>query len=76
MRVRPFLDSGAQKDVDRLYISAYTEDYALTDSLVPKVKPITKGQELATLAAGTLMAGMQVIVQEGIDHAGYIEAML
>lgn len=76
MKVRALLEPSAQKEVDRIYISAYTEDYDLTAELVPMVKGPSKSAELASFAAGALMQTLDVEVVEGIDRPNYIETLL
>ena len=76
MRVRPLLDPSAQKRVDRLYISAYSEDYDLTDELVPEVQAPSASAEIASFSAAALMQGLPVTVVEGIDHTTYVENLL
>lgn len=76
MAIRPLLDPSAQKEVTRIYILANSDDPDLANRLVPaqqEISPaIIKGQN----DAGTLMLGLPVSMEEGINHADYIEAQM
>lgn len=76
MRVRPLLDPSAQKLVDRMYISAYTEDYAITSDLVPEIKAPSPSVEKGSYASSALLQGLLVPVPEGINRTEYIESLL
>lgn len=78
MEVRTQFDSGAQREVLRGYVLAVTDDPDKADRWVPvgKDQPVTSAEHDAQLAFGTMMGLGPVAVREGIDHIGYVSAML
>jgi hypothetical protein len=73
MGIRPQLDPEGQKEVDRIYILANSDDAQLAERLVPQQRHISDSIHDAQLAAGTLMLSMPVAVKEGINHTEYVE---
>jgi hypothetical protein len=76
MGIRPQLDPEGQKEVDRIYILANSDDAQLAERLVPQQRHISDSIHDAQLAAGTLMLSMPVAVKEGINHTEYVETLL
>lgn len=76
LAIRPTLDPDGQREVDRIYILANSDDAQLADRLVPIQRPIGDSVIDAQFAAGTLMQGLPVALQQGINHTEYVEAML
>ena len=74
--IRPQLDPDAQKEVDRIYIAANTNDWNLAKQLVPEVKHVSNSMVQASANVGTLMTGVPVPLQQGINHTEYVETML
>lgn len=76
MGIRPVLDPDAQRTVDRLFISANTEDYDLAQALVPEQKKVSDARVEGQKAAAALMLGLPVDVSTGINRIDYVEALL
>jgi len=75
-QMRQVLDPSAQKVIDRIYIVANSDNYDLAQELVPEVKQISHATLDAQRSAGTLLAGLPVGIEEGINHIDYVEALL
>lgn len=76
MAIRPNLDPQAQKSVDRIYILANSDDGHLPEELVPEVPTVSSSTMEAYNSFGTLMQGVPVPVQEGINHEEAIQVLL
>lgn len=76
LAIRPLLDPKAQNEVSRIYILANSDDPDLAQRLVPEEKEISPATIKAQNDAGTLMLGLPVSMEEGINHADYIEAQI
>lgn len=76
LAIRPTLDPDGQKEVDRIYILANSDDASLAERLVPEQKKISDSMHDAQLAAGTLMMGLPVTLKQGINHTEYVETLL
>ncbi len=76
MAMRQVLDPQAQKVVDRIYVVANSDNYDLAQELVPDTKAISHATLDAQRAAGSLLAGLPVGIEEGINHIDYVEALL
>jgi hypothetical protein len=76
MAVRPNLDPAGQKEVDRIYILANTDDPRLERALVPDVKGVSTSVMEAYSFFGTLMQGVPVPIEEGINHEEVIQVLL
>jgi len=76
MAMRQVLDPDSQRKVDRIYVVANTDNYDLADDLVPEQKQVSQSALSAQNAAGTLLQGLPVGVETGINHIDYVEAML
>lgn len=76
MAMRQVLDPASQKVIDRLYIVANSDNYDLAQELVPEIKPLSHATLDAQRSAGSLLAGLPVGVEEGINHIDYVEALL
>ena len=74
--IRPQLEPDAQKEVDRIYIAANTNDWNLAKQLVPETKHVSNSMVQAGANVGTLMAGVPVPLEQGINHTEYVETML
>ena len=70
-------DPSSQRIIDRKFVTALTGDPALAELLVPEKAPeTTKGSMAAEQLFGTLMAGTQVGLVEGIEQQEYVGAMM
>ena len=76
LAIRPTLDADAQKQVDRIYILANSDDPALPEQLVPESKHISDSAHDAQAGLGTIMAGLPFTVEDGMNHAEYVEVWL
>lgn len=76
MRIRPLLDPSSQKMVDRMYISAYTEDYAITNDLVPEIKAPSPSVEKGAYASSALLQGLILPIPEGINRTEYLDSLM
>jgi hypothetical protein len=76
MAIRPNLDPAGQKEVDRIYILANTDDPRLERALVPDVKGVSTSVMEAYSFFGTLMQGVPVPIEEGINHEEVIQVLL
>lgn len=76
MAVRPLLDPEAQRDIDRIYIAANSNDYDLSARLVPDEPKITDSIHDAELAFGTLMQGVPVTPKGGLNAQEIVETIL
>lgn len=75
--IRPHLDPSAQRDVDRSYVLAVTDDADQAERLVPPQRQLVNAASHdAQLAVGTLMNGAPVSLQQGIDHVSYVDAFI
>ena len=74
--LRPVLDPTAQKQVDRIYVLANSDDPALAEQLVPEQKHISESVHDAQGVVGTLILGGKVDPVAGQNHAEYIETWL
>lgn len=73
----PRFDPSKQRIILRKWVLAMTGDSAMADVLVPDMPPkATDGTVAAEDVFATLMRGVPVSLREGIDHVGYVEAML
>lgn len=69
-------DPSSQQDILRQFAAVNSSDYDLANRLVPEVKEISPTVHLAQNDAGTLMQGLPVSMQKGINHQEYVETML
>lgn len=78
MEVKAQFDGEAQRDILRNYTLAITDDPDKAERWVPagREQPVTSSEHDAQLAFGAMMGLGQVGVREGIDHIGYVSAML
>jgi len=76
MAIRGLLDPEGQKLVERIYILANSDDPSLAQQLVPDEPGISKSVHDAQASLGTLLAGLPVTPEEGMNHAEYIEVWL
>lgn len=76
MAIRQNLDPDSQRKVDRIYLVANTDNYDVADDLVPEQKQVSQSALSAQNASGTLLQGLPVGVETGINHIDYVEAML
>lgn len=78
MEVKTQFDGESQREVLRNYVLAVTDDPDKADRWVPAAKdmPVTTSEHDAQLAFGALMNLGPVAVRQGIDHIGYVSAML
>ena len=74
--MRQFLTPSSQKEVDKIYISANTDDWDLADRLVPDQPEISNSVLQAQYAIGTLLQGLPVAVAHNVNHVEYIEAAM
>lgn len=74
--MRPNLDPDAQKEVDRIYISANSDDYDLAERLVPETPTISESVHDAEQSVGTLMLGIPMSLKQGVNHQEYAETLL
>ena len=77
MAVRNLHDADAQREILHIYDAATTDDPALAERLVPVKKPeMNDAVYFAQLAAGTLMAGMEVGMKDSLNHIDYVESLM
>lgn len=77
LAMRPTLNPDAQLEVDRIAVSAFTDDEKLANRLVPDNKNlVTDAKHDAQLAFGTLMQGVQMDVRPGLNERDQIETLL
>jgi hypothetical protein len=76
MAIRPMVDPDAQKVIDRLYVLANSDDPALVQQIVPERRRISDSVHDAQTAVGTLLAGLPVSIEDGMNHKEYIEVWL
>lgn len=74
--MRPTLDPGAQREVDRLYISSLTDNPRLADFLVPDAPKVSDSTHDAELAFGTLMQGIPMTMKDGLNHHDQVKTLL
>lgn len=74
--MRPVLDPDAQKDVDRIYISAQSNDWDLAERLVPETPQVSESVHDAEQSVGTLMLGIPMSLKQGVNHSEYVETLL
>lgn len=74
---RNLYDPEPQREILRISTLAVTDDAGLSDVLVPhNPDAVTDSKFAASLAAGTLMQGMQVPLKTGMNHIEYVETLL
>lgn len=67
----------AQRTIQRLWTSTTLDDPDRALELVPEEQDkSTSGTRIAEQLYGTLMRGVQVPMRKGIDHVGYVSALL
>lgn len=76
MGVRPMLPPEGQKEVDRIYIAANSNNYDLANRLVPEAPHISDSMHDSELAFGTLMQGVPVTPKPGLNNQEVIETIL
>jgi hypothetical protein len=76
MGMRQFADPEGQREIDRLYVLANTDDPALVAKIVPEKKSISSSVHDGQLVAGSLMQGLPVEPPPGINRQEYIETLL
>lgn len=77
MAVRPLLDPSAQKEVDRIYITANTgNDAELANKLVPEQPTISDSIHDAQLSVATILRGLPITMEDGQNHEEYIKVWL
>jgi hypothetical protein len=76
MAIRPTLDADSQKQVDRIYILANSDDPSLASQLVPESKPVSDSVHDAQAGLGTIMAGLPFSIEGGMNHSEYVEVWL
>lgn len=74
--MRPTLDPEAQRKVDRIYISALTDNAKLAQSLVPNSGIVTDSMHDAELSFGTLMQGVPVSPKDGLNRHEQVTTLL
>jgi len=74
---RQTFDPKSQRMIDRMFVSTVTRDSAKGMLLVPEVKDdSTNGRKAAEMVFATLMLGVPVSLQQGVEQADYIQAEL
>lgn len=76
MAIRPILDPEAQKQVDRIYVLANSDDPALAEQLVPQQQHISASVHDAQATLGSILLGQVVSIESGMNHQEYIEVWL
>jgi len=78
MAIRPQLDPAAQRDVDRIYVQATTDDQDVANLLVPmdEEKTPSPTQQVASLAWGTLIDSKPVVLNRTLNRVEYINFLL
>lgn len=76
MAIWPKLSAPSQKMVERIYITANTDDAALAVRLVPDQKGVSPTVVQAQNDAGTLMLGLPVAMEPNVNETEYIEAQM
>lgn len=72
----PLVDPSAQKDMLRLFIAVNSGDYDLANRSVPEMATVSPTVHQAQTDSGTLLMGLPVTPQKGINEAEYIGTML
>lgn len=75
-QMRPVLDPEAQKQVDRIRIVAYSDDYNLSEALVPQKPGVSNTIHDTQQVFGSLMAGAYVEPAPGVNPIEVVETML
>lgn len=75
MAIRPNLDPQAQKEVDRIYVLANTDDPRLERALVPEVASVSSSVIEAYQSFGTLMQGVPMPMEDGVNHEEVIQVL-
>lgn len=76
MAIRQFLDPDGQKEVDRIYIAAHSDDYDLATRLVPQQKQVSDSVHDAERAAAGLLAGLPQTLKQGVNHQEYAQTLI
>jgi len=78
MAIRPQLDPASQRDVDRIYVQATTDDQDIANLLVPMDEESLPSptKETASLAWGTLIDGKPVVLGKAVNRIEYVEFLL
>lgn len=75
--ISPTLDPDAQRKAKRRYVLALGDDPNLADELVPEGGPPTSDAAVvASLAFGSLMQGVPILMQRGLAEVPYIDTLL
>jgi len=72
----PKLDPSAQRQILRMGLAIDTDDYALANRLVPDEPQTSLTVTAAQLAAGLLLSGLPMNLEEGVNHDEFCEALL
>lgn len=77
MGIRQFLDPDAQREVDRIYVVANSDDPALASSLVPmKRQAGSDTVHDAQVSTASLMLSLPVSMRRDLNNIEYVETML
>lgn len=77
MAIRPMLDPDAQREVDRIYVGAHSDDPATVDLLVPvKKETVSNTVHDAQVSTASLMLGLPISLNRGLNNIEYVETML
>lgn len=75
MAWRPMANPSAQKEVDRIYITANSQDYDLADRMVPEEPEISGSIHDTELVFGALMSGSMVQPRPGLNPVEVVSTM-
>lgn len=76
MAIAPRLDPTAQREIDKLYIAANSDDYSLADRLVPEQPVVSDTVHDTEIVFGSLMQGSRVTPKPGLHPQEVVETML
>ena len=74
--MKPGFGPDAQRQVDRIRITALTDNAALAEELVPRAPTISDSVHDAQNSFGTLMLGISMEPMEGFNHVEQVQTLL
>lgn len=74
--MRPTLNPESQQEVDRMFVTALTDNPKLADFIIPREKVVSDAVHDAELAFGALMMGVPVTPKPGFNHAEQAETVI
>lgn len=76
LEMRPMLDPESQRIVDRIVIAVRTDNDELAQTLVPEIKTPSNSAHDAMASFASLMMGVTIPPQNGVNHVDAIESLL